>query len=1577
VAKYQRRALLNRYPKDFKGFFMTSMQNCFPEVVEHDACGVGFIYRPAAGHDVVFLALSALAAMEHRGACGADGESGDGAGILTAIPWLLFEKDGWKRESYSAVGVVYLPRGEEEHCKFQTGEILKEFGLEVVGWRSVPVDESVLGRLARATCPSMVHVFVRLQEAEERDDNPNGEGDSTAGKRSAELSLSVSKSPDQETIERLLMAARKKLINQVRTHEGCQEFYLPSLSTRTIVYKGMVKSAVLRDFYEDLRNRNFQSNFAIFHRRFSTNTYPRWALAQPFRMLAHNGEINTLLGNRNWMRAREPHLEHPIWLGRPAEQQPVIYRQGSDSGSLDNALEMMIRADCSAEKALMQLMPEAYQNQPDLKEFPEILDFYRYYEPLQEPWDGPAMVVYSDGRSLGAILDRNGLRPARFTIFTDGSIILSSETGVISPLGPVAEKGRLGPGQLISVDLESGQIRRNYEVKSAVARQHPYGNWITAERSSLSSESFLRSPEYDTDTLRRVQTAFGCGKEEVEQVITVMAKTAAEPIYSMGDDAPLAVLSDKPRVLYDYFKQRFAQVTNPAIDPLRERLVMSLDSYLGRRFNLLRPEALGARILHLKSPILNERELSEVAELGGSERFRTVRLVLESESDLGTALEKICAQSLAAVRDGADLLLLSDRDCLTASTACVPVLLAVAAVHHHLIRNDCRLDCSIIVETGQCWSTHHFACLIGFGAQAICPYLALESVRHLCKDSQGKFQQTMIALDVDQAQSNYVESVEHGILKVLSKMGISALVSYVGAQIFECIGLGPLVIAQCFEGTVSRIGGLELPDIEKEVRQFHALAFVGELENVPDFGFLKHRQGGEFHGNNPEVVRALHSALDLRKAPEQEKHKSFQDYSALIKSRRPSALRDLLEFAPPERSPVTLSEVEPVEHILSRFCTGGMSLGALSKEAHEILAVAMNRIGGKSNSGEGGEDPVRYYPMRNVKADGTCDDFPGLQRLRTGDSASSAIRQVASARFGVTPEYLRTARQLEIKIAQGAKPGEGGQLPAHKVSPYIASLRRAKPAMPLISPPPHHDIYSIEDLAQLIYDLKQINPDAFISVKLVSQVGIGTVAAGVAKANADVIQISGHDGGTGAAPLSSIKHTGAPWELGLAESHQVLVANELRNKVRLRVDGGLKTGWEVVLAAMLGAYEFGFGSIALIAEGCIMARVCHTNNCPVGITSQKEALRKKLKGSPDSVVEFFLFLAEEVRLTLASLGYRSLEEVIGRADRLRVKEGVHLSKLSNLDLGSLLAFPKQCNIEWMNPSLMPNPNAITLDDSLLADNKMMTAVNEHGSFSRSCLIGNTDRAVGTKLCGELVARWGDNGFRGCISLDFYGSAGQSFGAFNVANVRLSLTGDANDYVGKGMNGGVISIKPGPDVESRSWRNVLLGNTCLYGATGGELFAAGLAGERFAVRNSGATAVVEGVGDHGCEYMTAGTVVVLGAVGRNFGAGMTGGIAFVLDLDQTFALKLNPDEGKVYYRLNSLTERIVHDLVQKHYDSTSSVRAREILEQWPRYAEQFWIVLPPAEFQQLQLITEAQNAVIDLKEESEPQVHEVA
>lgn len=1506
-----------------------------PLFQERDACGVGLIYRPQASHEIVESALTALACMEHRGACGADRDSGDGAGILTAIPWQLLESCGYDKSEIGAVGVVYMPRGYEEACRADTETSFAEDGLKVLGWRVVPTNQAVLGPLALTTCPTIEQIIIGNANANDAEFN------------------------------RQLMVVRKKLINKVRSKQGRDDFYLASLSSKTVVYKGMVRSSVLRDFYLDLQNPSYISNFAVFHRRFSTNTFPRWALAQPFRMLGHNGEINTLLGNRTWMRAREPVLEHPAYTGREHDLQPVISASGSDSGNLDNALEMLVNAGHSPEAALMQLMPEAYRHQPALDAHPEIVDFYDYHSALQEPWDGPALIVYSDGKTAGAILDRNGLRPARYSILSDGSFILSSETGVVPfPVEDAIEKGRLGPGQMIVVDLETGEIKKNWQVKEAVAKAHPYGEWVRAERKSLVRQEFSRPDRaIKAEQLLQEQLAFGYGKEDIFSVVGGMAQTANEPIFSMGDDTPVAVLSKQPRVLFDFFKQRFAQVTNPPIDPLREKLVMSLDTYLGRRTNLLHPVQHAAKALHLTTPILNELELESLETLGPDYSCQRISLLFNVDGvDLENAISRVCTEAVDAVRAGKTILILNDRN-VNAKQAAIPSLLAVGAVHHHLIREGLRLGCSIIIETGQCWSTHHFACLLGYGAQAICPYLALETVRDwyfsgpiqaLVNEAQyiGADQPNLkvapfVGLSVHKAQLNYVKAVEEGILKIISKMGISVLMSYIGAQIFECVGLGPKVIDRCFNGTTSRLGGMELDDIARECLRFHQLAFC-ESPAVQDFGNMVYRNGGEYHGNNPELVRALHAGLGFSKrARNVTKEDNFRKYSELVRERDPYALRDLLDFQS-DRESIDLDEVESALDIVHRFCTGGMSLGALSKESHEVLAIAMNRLGAMSNSGEGGEDPNRYYPIKNIQADGTSPDFPGLVSLKLGDHAASAIRQVASARFGVTPEYLVTSKQLEIKIAQGAKPGEGGQLPAHKVSDYIAWLRRAKPNMSLISPPPHHDIYSIEDLAQLIFDLRQVNDKAKISVKLVSQIGIGTVAAGVAKADADIVQISGHDGGTGASPLGSIKNAGVPWELGLAETHQVLRANQLRERVRLRVDGGLRSGWEVVTAAMLGADEFGFGSIALIAEGCIMARVCHTNNCPVGITSQKESLRKKFPGTPEPVVEFFLFIAEEVRMTLAQLGYKSIADVVGRTDLLKPRANSSVQKASSLDLDFLLKIPNTKQTASCDVGAAEKMS--TLNHVILSDEDVRNAIDNQHIASKSYSISNTDRTVGAAISGEIARKWGNDGFQGSIDLKFAGSAGQSFGAFNIRNLRLELTGEANDYVGKGMNGGRITIKPLQGVQYNSWQNVLVGNTCLYGATGGALYVAGQAGERFAVRNSGALAVIEGAGDHCCEYMTGGTVVILGGVGRNFAAGMTGGLAYVLDENEAVSDLLNSDEGKRLQRLSSSAAASLKRHLEEHLSFTGSLRAQMILENWSEYVAQFWQVVPLAELQ---------------------------
>ncbi len=1496
-------------------------QSRFPWLEEeHDACGVGFIYRPTPGYQVIREALHAVGCLEHRGGCGGDRDSGDGAGILTSIPWELFT--AWP--GAKAIGMAFLP---PEGMDFARSVIEQEFsaeGFNILGWRVVPTDLTVLGPMARERCPQIEQIILGASWTE-------------------------------CTLERHLLLARKRIQNQLWVL--FPDFHFASLSGRTIVYKGMVRSVILGKFYQDLQDERFAAQWAVYHRRFSTNTLPRWPLAQPLRLLGHNGEINTIVGNRNWMKAREGQLTHPLWEGREQDLTPVITPGGSDSMSLDNALEQLVLSGRSAEAALMQLIPEAYRQQPELADFPEVVDFYEYYSALQEPWDGPALVVYSDGVTVGAILDRNGLRPARYVLLADGTVIVSSEAGVLDlPLEKIIEKGRLGPGQMIAVTIATGTVQKNWQIKQSVAQEYPYGEWIRQERHHLAPGSFLKAPLLDLETLTRQQLALGYGSEDIESVIEPMAQTAKETVFSMGDDTPLAVLSHQPRVLYDYFKQRFAQVTNPAIDPLREKLVMSLEVCLGAKGNILQPSQAGAKTLYLSGPVLNETQLEQLVHPTAALASCRLNLCYPVGQSLDQALEVLCTQAAQAVQLGNTILILSDRG-VDQDQMAVPALLAVGRVHHHLIGTGLRLACSLVVETAQCWSTHHFACLLGYGAQAVCPYLALETTRHwYVSDRTQTFLAQVearpeqladfVGLTIEKAQLNYIKAIEAGLLKILSKMGISLLTSYVGAQIFECLGLGSHVIERCFTGTTSRLGGLEIDEIAQESVRFHQQAYGASAKTI-NYGVITYRPDGEYHGNNPQVVKALHGAVGLNKkiTDPAERTAQFLVYSQLLKERPPQALRDLLQFQS-DRAPIAIDEVEPIETIVARFCTGAMSLGALSKEAHEVLAIAMNRLGGKSNSGEGGEDPLRFYPIRGITPEGTSPDFPTLKALKPGDHAASKIRQVASGRFGVTPEYLVTADQLEIKLAQGAKPGEGGQLPGHKVSEYIARLRRSKAGVPLISPPPHHDIYSIEDLAQLIFDLHQVNPQAKVSVKLVAEIGIGTVAAGVAKANADIIQVSGHDGGTGASPLSSIKHAGIPWELGLAEVHQVLLANGLRDRVLLRVDGGLRAGWDVVTAALLGANEYGFGSIALIAEGCIMARVCHTNNCPVGVASQKEALRKRFPGTPAHVVEFFTFIAQEVRETLAQLGYRSLQEILGRVDLLQVRP-VALAKTGGLDLDCLLKLPLVDPRDWVDPPGLAHDNGPVLDDEILGNLEIQAAIHTQGVVTQHYLIANTNRSVGARISGVLAKKYGDTGFGGQVILNFVGAAGQSFGAFNGQNMRLVLEGEANDYVGKGMNGGEIVIRPPSGAPFKAADNVILGNTCLYGATGGVLFASGRAGERFAVRNSQAQAVIEGAGDHCCEYMTGGVVVILGSVGRNFGAGMTGGLAYILD-DGLFTQKFNPDGDKTLQRVPLAGAAALKSLIQAHYRYTDSDRAREILESWQDYLPQFWQVVPPAE-----------------------------
>ena len=1459
---------------------------------------------------------------------------------MTGIPRELLERWFTQRDltmpavEQLGVGMVFLPQepSAREVAKGYVEEVIRAEQLTVLGWREVPVKPEVLGIQARNNQPHMEQILVTC---------PTGcSGDE---------------------LDRRLYIARSTVGKKL-----ADDFYICSFSCRTIVYKGMVRSVVLGEFYLDLQNPAYQSNFAVYHRRFSTNTMPKWPLAQPMRLLGHNGEINTLLGNINWMTARERNLETKGWTKEELQSlTPIVNNANSDSYNLDSVMEVLVRTGRSPLEAAMILVPEAYQNQPALKDHPEIVDFYEYYSGFQEPWDGPALLVFSDGKTVGAGLDRNGLRPARYSITKDGYIVVSSEAGVVDlPEAEIIEKGRLAPGQMIAVDLQKQEILKNWDIKERIAQKYPYGEWIANYRQGIRSELFSEQALFENpETVLQQQTAFGCTAEDLEMVIISMATQGKEPTFCMGDDTPLAILSTKPRLLYDYFKQRFAQVTNPPIDPLRESLVMSLNMSLGERGKLLEPKPESAKLLRLESPFLNELELAEVkaSELDCTE-LSTLFDITAGPDGLEKALANLVQIATDAVNSGAKILILSDRphnQTLSETSSFIPPLLAVGAVHHHLIREGLRLQASLVVDTAQCWSTHHFACLIGYGASAICPYLALESVRQWWHDprTQNLMENGKIdKIALPKALINYRKSVEAGLLKILSKMGISLLASYHGAQIFEAIGLGAELVELAFAGTTSRVGGLNLSEVAQEVMTFHAKAFPSlTTKKLENYGFVNYRPSGEYHMNSPEMSKALHKAVDSFKSPltpldkdsNEESYNHYEVYRKYLEGRPVTALRDLLDLHS-DRDSIPLEEVESVENIVKRFCTGGMSLGALSREAHETLAIAMNRLGAKSNSGEGGEDPVRYLTLDDVDSEGNSPTLPHLKGLRNGDTANSAIKQIASGRFGVTPEYLMSGQQLEIKMAQGAKPGEGGQLPGPKVSSYIAMLRRSKAGVTLISPPPHHDIYSIEDLAQLIFDLHQINPVAQVSVKLVAEIGIGTIAAGVAKANADIIQISGHDGGTGASPLSSIKHAGSPWELGVTEVHRVLVENQLRDRVLLRADGGLKTGWDVLMAALMGAEEFGFGSVAMIAEGCIMARVCHTNNCPVGVATQQERLRARFSGVPENVVNFFYFIAQELRSLLAHLGYRSLNEVIGRADLLKVRSGINLTKTHALNLDCLLNLPNvKEHRAWLNHEKV-HSNGPVLDDEILADADIQEALTHQTQVFKSYKLVNTDRSVGTRLAGAIAKRYGNNGFEGEITLNFQGAAGQSFGAFNINGMTLHLQGEANDYVGKGMNGGEIVILPPKDAGYSPEDNVIIGNTCLYGSTGGKLFANGQAGERFAVRNSLGQAVIEGAGDHCCEYMTGGVVVVLGKVGRNVGAGMTGGLAYFLDEDNSLPEKINPEIIKLQRVTAIAGEEQLKSLIVSHVEHTGSPKGKRILANWADYLGKFWQAVPPSE-----------------------------
>ena len=1517
---------------------------------ERDACGVGFIasLKGERTHKTVADALTALGCMEHRGACSADDDSGDGAGIMCNIPWKMLGKycddagiAGFE-EGKSGVGMVFLPQDEAQAKKSR--EILNECveaeGLTVLGWREVPVNKNVVGRMAKATEPVIEQILVGGAE--------------------------------EDDLERKLFVARKLAEKKSAAINSempgiAENFYVCTMSGRTIVYKGMLRSAVVGEFYEDLKNDDFQAQFCIYHRRFSTNTVPKWPLAQPMRFLGHNGEINTLQGNLNWMASREADMTHPVWEGREPELRPICNPAASDSANLDRVAELLVKSGRPVAETMMLLVPEAYRNHPDLDAtYPEVESFYDYYAGMQEAWDGPALLVFTDGKKLGCRLYRNGLRPARFWRTSDDYIYVASEVGVlgdaISNAANIVAKGRLGPGMMIQADLETGAFQENTEVAKEVAARLDYKEFLK-DTMFLDAKDPGEATTMDAVGLIEAQAAAGYAAEDVSMIIESMAADGMEPTWSMGDDTPMPVLSGRPHLLYDYFKQRFAQVTNPAIDPLREGLVMSLEMTLGAKGNLL--DNKGAKdipAVHIKTPVLFDEDVETIM---GLKELAAVRVPARyagsgGKGEMAKAVADLCAAAEKAVADGSQTVIISDRpDCGDASMPAIPSMLAVGAVHHHLIKVGLRSRASIVVESSSSFSTHHFACLIGFGASAVNPWLALETCRQWrgsTKIENAIKRGKMPNMSVADVQRNYKAAVNKGLKKILSKMGISLLTSYHGAQILECYGIGPEVIDIAFKGTVSRIGGMSMDDLAAETALFAASNFPGEnevLSGIAARGMFQVKPGLEYHANNQEMSKLLHKAVGLGGKKEEGDFDAYKLYQEERNERPATCLRDMLMIES-DRKPIDIDEVESVGDICARFCTGGMSLGAISRECHEAIAIAMNRIGGKSNSGEGGEDPQRYETI-SADADGNSDDFPHLNGLKTGDIASSAIKQVASGRFGVTTSFLMAADQLEIKVAQGAKPGEGGQLPGKKVSPYIASLRRSKAGVPIISPPPHHDIYSIEDLAQLIYDLHMVNPKAKVSVKLVGQAGIGTVASGVAKANADIIQISGGDGGTGASPLSSIKHAGGPMEMGLVEAHRTLVENDLRQRVVLRADGGCRSGLDVIQFALMGADEYGFGTVAMIATGCVMARICHTNNCPVGVASQREELRARFPGAPGDLVNFFQLCAQEVREELASMGYKSLDEVIGRND-LFAQKRVHPdgaapgqpAKTTGLDLSFLTTSSGEGGLSSARRAMATHDDGRMLDDEILEDAGVIKCIAEEGEFTIKKEIINTDRCATARVAGAVAAKYGDSGFAGSLNIELEGSAGQSFGGFTVNGVNVKLIGEANDYVCKSMSGGSVSIAPPPASPFNPEDCIIAGNTCLYGATGGKAFFNGRAGERFAVRNSLAETVVEGTGDHCCEYMTGGCVVVLGRVGRNVGAGMTGGIGYFLDEDGTFASKVNGEIVAMQRVGTAQGEAQLKGLIEEHVAKTGSPKGKAVLAAWAEYLPKFWQLVPPSE-----------------------------
>ena len=1463
---------------------------------EHDACGVGLVVHAKGhrSHAIVRHALQVLINLEHRGACGCEANTGDGAGILIQMPDRFFRAETARlgialppAGGYGA-GLVFLPpeAGARRTIEETIARIVEEEGQQVLGWRDVPTDDGPLGPRAVAAEPLFKHLFIG---------------------RAAGI-------PDDQGFERKLYVIRKRIENAVDqltlAAEARSAFYIVSLSARTLIYKGMLTASQIAPFFLDLADPAVESALALVHQRFSTNTFPSWPLAHPYRYVAHNGEINTLRGNINWMKAREALLRSDVLGDDLKKVLPIIREGGSDTATFDNVLEFLVMAGRSLPHAVLMMIPEPWQNHESIS--PERRAFYEYHSSLMEPWDGPASIAFTDGTVIGAVLDRNGLRPARYYVTKDDLVVLASEVGVLDiPAEDIVVKERLHPGRMFLVDTAQGRIISDDEVKDQLAREHPYAEWLKQHLIPIETvppAPYL--PEPDHETVLRRQQAFGYTREDIRQILEPMARAGEEPIGSMGTDTPLAVLSDRPRLLYDYFKQLFAQVTNPPLDAIREELITSMESTIGPERNLLRPEPESCRQISVRYPIIDNSQLAKLRHIR-VKGFSAVTLpmlfrAVDGAAGLERALEDLNTQAAQAVAAGYTILILSDRG-VSNELAPVPSLLATAGVHHHLVRQGARTRCALVVESGDAREVHHVALLIGYGAGSVNPYLAFESLEDMLRH------RLLEGITHDQAVINYIRGLNKGILKVMSKMGISTLQSYCGAQIFEAIGLDPSFVDRYFTHTASRIGGIGLPAVAREVLQRHARAFPTRMPGPVDLdpgGEYQWRRDGEYHLFNPDTV------FKLQHATRSGQYRVYKEYTTLIndQSRQLGTLRGLLDFRRAQ-APISIDEVEPVEAIVKRFATGAMSYGSISLEAHETLAIAMNRMGGKSNSGEGGEDSARYRKDPN------------------GDWRRSAVKQVASARFGVTSEYLVNADDLQIKMAQGAKPGEGGQLPGPKVFPWIAKVRNSTPGVTLISPPPHHDIYSIEDLAQLIHDLKNANPVARIHVKLVAEVGVGTISAGVAKAHADVVLISGHDGGTGASPLTAIKHSGIPWELGLAETQQVLMLNNLRDRITVQVDGQLKTGRDVVVAALLGAEEFGFATAALVVSGCVMMRVCHLNTCPVGIATQDPELRKKFTGKPEFVENYFRFVAEEVRELMAELGFRTVDEMVGRVDRLEMRTAVEHWKAAGVDLSQILLAPDvpegavRRRIHAQDHGLEQ-----ALDHQIIA--LAGDAIERRQPVELQVPVRNVNRTVGTRLGYEITRRHGFNGLPdNTLRLKFSGPAGQSFGAFVPSGVTMTLEGDANDFVGKGLSGARLIVYPPKHAGFTPEDNIIIGNVALYGATSGEAYIRGIAGERFAVRNSGARAVVEGVGDHGCEYMTAGRVLILGRTGRNFAAGMSGGVAYVLNVDGAFERRCNP--GMV--DLEPLEEpedlALVQQLLADHLRYTQSTVAAGLLGDW--------------------------------------------